>query len=78
MVFMRKKKRVTRKIQEVFDYIEVTLKKDIHTRIKYRITLQEFYQLWDKALKEKYSTESFIIILCYRIQEDLIEISDRQ
>jgi hypothetical protein len=54
MVFMRKKKRVTRKIQEVFDYIEVTLKKDIHTRIKYRITLQEFYQLWDKALKEKY------------------------
>ena len=54
MVFMRKKKRVTRKLQEVFDYIEVTNKRDIHTRIKYRITLQEFYQLWDSTLREKY------------------------
>ena len=40
MVFMRKKKRVTRKLQEVYDYIEVTLKKDIHIRDKYRITLE--------------------------------------
>ncbi len=63
MVFMRKKKRVTRKLQEIFDYIEVTLKKDIHTRIKYRITLQEFYQLWDSALKEKYSNNGDIICL---------------
>lgn len=53
MVFMRKKKRITRKLQEVFDYIEVTLKRDIHTRTKYRITLEEFYQLWASALNEK-------------------------
>ncbi len=53
MILMRRKKRISRKLQEVFDYIEVTLKRDIHTRTKYRITLEEFYQLWGSALNEK-------------------------
>jgi hypothetical protein len=55
MVTLRKQKRVTKKVQEVFDYIEVTLKKDIAVRTKYRITLEEFYSLWGSALKEKYA-----------------------
>jgi hypothetical protein len=43
MIFMRKRKRVTRRLEEVYDYIEMKLKKDIAQRTKYRITLDEFY-----------------------------------
>ncbi len=53
MIFMRKRKRVSRRLEEVFDYIEMTLKKDIGMRNKYRIGLDEFYQLWQSAYNEK-------------------------
>lgn len=53
MVFMRKRKRVTPKMESIYDYIDVLLNKDIRSREKYRIGLNEFMVLWQNALFEK-------------------------
>eukprot|EP00347_Sterkiella_histriomuscorum_P015803 403355623 len=53
MSFMRKRKRITHQMEQIYDYIDVLLNKDMHSRERYRIGLNEFMVLWQNALHEK-------------------------
>lgn len=50
---MRKKKLVTPRMDLIYDYIEMTLRRDLAQPIKYRIGLDDFYSLWQTAYNEK-------------------------
>ena len=53
MVFMRKRKKVTDRMELIADYIEMTLRRDLGQSTRYRIGLDEFYALWQTAFNEK-------------------------
>ena len=57
---MRKRKRLTLKIESLFEYIEVLLKKDIASKETYTIGIDEFYALWNCALLEKYTNINYL------------------
>ena len=54
LTFMRKRKELTRHINEVYEYIEMRLKRDLSSKKRYRVSLCEFYQMWQSAIDEKY------------------------
>lgn len=55
MVSMRKRRRLTNKLELTYDFIEITLRRDLQMQSRYRIGLDEFFTLWQTALNEKYS-----------------------
>ena len=54
LLFMRKRKAVSRQLDEVYNYLEMRLKRDLASQKRYRISLGEFYQMWQSAMDEKY------------------------
>ncbi|CDW84754.1 UNKNOWN [Stylonychia lemnae] len=53
MIFMRKRKLITPNMDQIYDYIDVLLDKDMRSNMRYRIGLNEFMVLWQNALHEK-------------------------
>lgn len=50
---MRKKKKITARMDLIYDYIEMTLRRDLSQAERYRINLDDFYTLWQTAYDEK-------------------------
>ncbi len=49
MLFKRKENKVTPLLEELYEYVELALRRDLAQTRKYRIGLDEFYELWQNA-----------------------------
>jgi hypothetical protein len=53
MLFLRKQRALSPVLDEVYEYLEVRMRRDLGSKRRYRISLGEFYLMWQGALDEK-------------------------
>eukprot|EP00347_Sterkiella_histriomuscorum_P004162 403361518 len=55
---MRKERKISQNLDYTYEYIQVIIEKDLTSTQKFRITMEEFYMLWQYAVKEKINDEN--------------------
>ena len=53
MLFLRKQRALSPVLDEVYEYLEVRMRRDLGSKRRYRISLGEFYLMWQGAVGEK-------------------------
>ncbi len=53
LLFLRKQRDLSPVLEEVYEYLEVRMRRDLGSKRRYRISLGEFYLMWQGALDEK-------------------------